>query len=70
MSVQGWFTSAEAKWQISFPYTTKMTNPGIPDGTAGTMESELKFKKIDSPIMVASGVGRITPLISFDVMFG
>ncbi len=70
ISVQGWLSAAEAKWQISFPYATRSTNPGIPVGTAGTMESELKFKRIDSPITVVTGGGGITPRISFDVMFG
>lgn len=64
VGVRGWFTRADAKWQISFPYITQITNPG----QQGKIESELRFKNIDSPIVVVAGGGRIAPLFSFDVL--
>lgn len=70
VGMQTWFSSADAKWQISFPYATRSSNPGIAAGTQGKMESELKFRRIDSPIMVVEAGGGLTPLFSFDVLYG
>jgi len=64
VSLQGWYSQAEAKWQISFPYTTKTTN------VQGKGESELRFKKIDSPLVIATAGGKVTPKIAFDVTYG
>jgi opacity protein-like surface antigen len=63
LGVQGWFTQADAKWQISFPY---ITNAGVP----GKIESRLDFGKIDSPMIVATAGGNIAPLFAFDVVYG
>jgi opacity protein-like surface antigen len=67
---QGWFSQADAKWRISFPYTTSVANPGISAGTAGRNESELSFKKIDSPITIASAGWKMTQLLSLDFVYG
>lgn len=69
-SIQDWFSSASAKWQISFPYETRFANPGISAGTAGNVESELDFDRIDSPVVLVTAGAMITPLISFDVAYG
>lgn len=68
--IQDWFSSASAKWQISFPYETRFANPGISAGTAGNVESELDFGRIDSPVVIVTAGAMITPLISFDVAYG
>ena len=70
LGIQGWFSSASAKWQISFPYQTRFANPGIKAGTTGTVESQLDFESYDSPVFIVTGGARLTPRISFDVMFG
>lgn len=69
-SLQDWFSSASAKWQISFPYQTLFTNPGIPAGTVGNVESQLDFEGYRSHVVVATAGAQITPLISFDVAYG
>ncbi len=58
LGIQGWFSSASAKWQISIPYQT------------GTLESELDFNNIDSPIILFFGGGKLSDTISFDVLYG
>lgn len=63
ISFQGWHSQADAKWRISFPY---ISNAGIP----GSIESELSFKKIDSPMTVLRAGGKIQPQFSFDVAYG
>jgi len=63
LGLQGWFSQANAKWQISFPYTT---SAGIP----GTVESRLDYRKIDSPLVVATAGGKFAPLFAFDVVYG
>lgn len=63
IGLQGWFSQADAKWQISFPYTTST-------GVAGTIESRLDYKKIDSPIAILSGGGNIVPRFAFDIVYG
>jgi hypothetical protein len=68
--LQGWFSTADAKWQISFPYRTQTANSGISAGTPGKIESELNFKKIDSPIVFVTGGAKLAPLFSFDVVYG
>jgi hypothetical protein len=70
LGLQGWFSSASAKWQISFPYTTRFANPGIRAGTTGKVESQLDFERNDSPVVIVTGGARLTPLISFDVAYG
>ena len=62
-SLQGWFSHANAKWQISFPYTT---SAGIP----GQIESRLDYRKIDSPLVIATASGKIAPRFAFDVAYG
>lgn len=68
--VQDWLSSASAKWQISFPYRTRFANPGIRAGTAGSVESELDFERLDSPVVIVEGGAMLTPLIAFDVTYG
>jgi hypothetical protein len=63
VGVRTWFTQADAKWQISFPYITS-------GGQPGRIESELKFENIDSPMIVMTGGGMIAPQFSFDVLLG
>jgi opacity protein-like surface antigen len=71
LGVQGWFTQADAKWQISFPYTTQFANPGISAGTPGKIESRLDYKHIDSPMIIASAGGNLAkPRFAFDVVAG
>ena len=70
LGVQGWFTQADAKWQISFPYTTQLANPGISAGTPGKIESRLDYRKIDSPMVIATAGGNIAPQFAFDVAYG
>jgi len=70
LGIQGWFSSASAKWQISFPYQTRFANPGIKAGTTGAVESQLDFESYDSPVFIVTGGARLTPRISFDVMLG
>ena len=68
--LRGWFSTAEATWKISFPYTTTVPNPGIPAGTPGKGESELNFKGLQGPIAIATAGGRLSSLLSFDVFYG
>jgi opacity protein-like surface antigen len=63
LGLQGWFSQADAKWQISFPYTT---SAGIP----GTIESRLDYRKIDSPLTIATAGGHVASLFAFDVVYG
>jgi opacity protein-like surface antigen len=63
LGVQGWFSQADAKWQISFPYTT---TAGVP----GKIESRLDYRKIDSPLIIASAGGNVAPRFAFDVVYG
>ncbi len=70
LGAQGWFSQANAKWQISFPYTTRFANPGVSAGTPGKIESRLDFGKIDSPLYIATAGGNIAPGFSFDVVYG
>jgi hypothetical protein len=62
VGIQGWFSQANAKWQISFPYTT---SAGIP----GKIESRLDYRKIDSPLYIATAGGALVPYFSFDVVY-
>jgi hypothetical protein len=66
----GWFSQADAKWQISFPYKTQYSNPGIAAGTSGKNESQLNFNKIDSPMIITTGGWEIAPRFSMDVAYG
>ena len=61
--IQGWHAQADAAWQISFPYRSNA-------GVLGRIESELSFKKIDSPMLVFRGGGKIDPRFSFDLLYG
>jgi opacity protein-like surface antigen len=61
--LKGWLSTADAKWQISFPYITRA-------GQQGKIESELDFKKIDSPMVIVTGGARVAPLFSFDLIYG
>lgn len=63
LGLEGWFSQANAKWQISFPYTT---TAGVP----GKIESRLDFRKIDSPLVIATAGGNIAPRFAFDVVYG
>jgi len=63
VGLQGWFTQADAKWQISFPYTTST-------GVAGKIESQLDFKKIDSPLIIMTAGGNVAPRFAFDAVYG
>jgi opacity protein-like surface antigen len=63
LGAQGWFSQANAKWQISFPYTT---SAGVP----GKIESRLDFGKIDSPLYIATAGGNIAPRFALDVVYG
>ncbi len=71
--LEGWLSRADAKWQISFPYQLQystLSASGFPAGTTGKIESELTFKKIDSPLYIFTTGSRIDQDISFDVMYG
>ncbi len=72
IGIQGWFSSAFAKWQISFPYVTRSDNRAgnTPAGTRGKIESELDFDNIDSPIWIITGGAAIGPDFSFEVLLG
>jgi opacity protein-like surface antigen len=70
LGLQGWFSQANAKWQISFPYTTQLANPGVSAGTPGKIESRLDFGKIDSPLYIATAGGNVAPGFAFDVVYG
>jgi opacity protein-like surface antigen len=63
LGVQGWLSRADAKWQISFPYNTSTD-------IAGKIESRLDYRKIDSPVLIVTGGGDVTPQFAFDVMYG
>lgn len=63
IGLQGWFSQANAKWQISFPYTTST-------GVAGSIESRLDYKKIDSPLVIMTAGGNVAPRFAFDVVYG
>jgi opacity protein-like surface antigen len=63
LGLQGWFSQASAKWQISFPYTTSA-------GTPGKIESRLDYRKIESPLVIATAGGKVAPRIAFDVTYG
>ena len=73
IGIQGWFSSAFAKWQISFPYVTRSDNRAgnltVPAGRE-KMESELDFDNIDSPIWIVTGGAAIGPDFSFEVLLG
>lgn len=62
-ALQEWLTQADAGWQISFPYTSSGAG-------SGTIESELNFKRIDSPITVLRGITEINPEWSMDLTYG
>jgi hypothetical protein len=61
--IQGWFSSADAKWQTSFPVVTSTGQP------AGKIESRLDFQKIGSPVTIITAGGKID-LFSFDLLYG
>lgn len=61
--LEGWLSQADAKWQISFPYVTSAGQPG-------TIQSRLDFKKINSPMIIFSGGGKVSGDYSFDVLYG
>ena len=63
VGLQGWFTQANAKWQISFPYTTS-------SGVVGKIESRLDYRKIDSPLVIMTAGGNVAPRFAFDVIYG
>jgi len=63
VGLKGWFSQADAKWRISFPYVTS-------GGQAGKIESELRFNDIDSPLAVVTGGGKIGSRFSFDILYG
>jgi opacity protein-like surface antigen len=63
MGIQGWFSHANAKWQISFPYITGA-------GAVGKVESRLDYRKIDSPLVIATAGGNVVPQFAFDVVYG
>ncbi len=70
LGAQGWISQANAKWQISFPYTTQYANPGVSAGTPGKIESRLDYGKIDSPLYITTAGANIAPRFAFDVLFG
>lgn len=70
LGLQGWYSQANAKWQISFPYTTRFANQGIGAGTTGKIESRLDYRKIDSPLFIMSGGAKLAPRVSFDMVYG
>lgn len=63
ISFQSWFSQANAKWQISFPYTTST-------GIEGKIESRLDYKGIDSPLVIMRAGGNVAPRFAFDVVTG
>jgi opacity protein-like surface antigen len=70
LGIQGWFSQADAKWQISFPYTTQLATPGISAGTPGKLESRLDYRKIDSPLVIMTAGANVAPRFAFDVVYG
>ncbi len=58
LGIQGWFSTASAKWKISFPYQT------------GTLESELNFNDMNGPIILFFGGGKLSDAVSFDLVYG
>jgi len=66
LGFQEWFSSANAKWQISFSYD----NISSVGNGSGRMESELNFKHIDSPITIFRGGGSLNPEWAIDVSIG
>jgi hypothetical protein len=63
LGMRGWLSQADAKWQISFPHVTGA-------GQSGTIESELNFDNIDSPmVMITGGIG-IGPYFSLEGLLG
>lgn len=63
IGLQGWFSQASAKWQISFPYTTST-------GVVGKIESRLDYKRIDSPLVLMTAGGNVAPRFAFDAVYG
>ncbi len=61
--LQGWFSQANAKWQISFPYITST-------GVVGKIESRLDYQKIDSPLTIMTASGNIVQRFGFDAVYG
>lgn len=61
-SLDTWISGADADWQISFPYS------GV-SGT-GRVESELNFKKINSPMTILKGSGALNPDWTLNVTYG
>jgi len=70
VGIQGWFSQADAKWQISFPYVTGFANPGIPPETTGRIESELEFENIDSPMTIVTGGGKVLGHFALEISLG
>jgi hypothetical protein len=57
-----WFSTAAAKWRISFP--------GSLSGISGKGESELDFDHLKSPVTMLTGRARINSLFSIDAAYG
>jgi len=62
LRMQDWYSSAAAKWQISFS--------GSLGGKTGTGESELTFNHLNSPLVIVSAGAVIDSLFSFDYTYG
>jgi opacity protein-like surface antigen len=63
LGLRGWLSRADAKWRISFPYTTQA-------GKDGRIESELTFENIDSPMIFVTGGAGLGRVISLEVSYG
>lgn len=63
VAVESWLSQADAKWQISFSYVTTAGQPG-------TVESQLDFKKINSPVIIYTAGGKVAGNVSFDLLYG
>ncbi len=61
--IEEWFTQADAGWQISFSYNGPTSGPG-------TVESELKFERINSPITLLKGSRPLGTDWSLDASLG
>lgn len=63
LDIREWLSSGDAGWQISFPSITSF-------GDVGKTESELRFKKINSPITIVRAAAGLGPEWTLDASFG
>lgn len=64
--LKGWFTSGDAGWQISFPYSDYDSG----GNGSGRIESELRFRNINSPVTIFHVCGSLNPEWGIHASFG